>query len=138
MERPKRLYIPISIRRIVRARQQGICGCAKNCGEEIDGRDTEWNHDPPLALRDILPDGSDYAPGQLDPRYIFEEVKEHHRDATAHPRGKHTSIDSHQHAIAKVRRLRGENKPKHKRKIANSGFAKAPPGYNPWTRKIER
>lgn len=38
----------------------------------------------------------------------------------------------------KVKRLRGETKQRHKKKIAGAGFPKAPEGYNPWTRRIER
>ena len=117
---PKRRAIPRRIKDVVRATQEGFCGCTDKCQDILppdgDGL-VQYDHQPPLKLRAAAADDSDWDPPQHDPEHIVAMVTAHHRAKTSHPRGRHTSIDSDQHAIAKVRRLRGELKPRKKQKL---------------------
>lgn len=129
-DRPKRKAIPVRVKRAVVERQSHLCacGCCYSVSENPNA-DTQFDHEPCLALREVAPDGKDYIPAQLDPAHIFAKRTACHRAKTSHPRGPHTSIDSDQHAIAKVRRLRGENKPKTNRtwptrKLSSAPFSK--------------
>lgn len=117
--RPIRKAIPKNIKVVVRLFQNGLCGCRKRCGVKLppDGKGlVEYQHEPALALRAVSWDGSDYEPPQHDPRYIFAELKDCHKTETYHPRSKATSLGSDRHAIDKTRRLRGELKPRPKKK----------------------
>jgi hypothetical protein len=131
--KPKRRAPRISTKRAVRKRQNDLCGCREHCGRELppDGKGlVHYQHEPPLALRDILPDGSDWVPSQHDPDYLYAELAECHAKETYHPRSKATSLGSDRHAIDKTKRLRGELKPKPKkpwpsRKMESRPFPKA-------------
>lgn len=60
-ERPKRKSIPLGVK--VLALERKLCevmGCER----------IEYDHRPGLEQRDVLPDGSDYDPPQLDPAFI--------------------------------------------------------------------
>lgn len=103
--RPRK-HRPLSVEREIKTRQDGKCCCGRCGGEALDGHDIEYNHRPALALREYDEDTGLYQPDENDVRYLFAEIKEHHREGTSHPRGPHTSIDSDQHAIGKVRRTK--------------------------------
>jgi hypothetical protein len=78
----------------------------------------QWDHDPPLELRPDNEDGTDYDPPQLDPRHIFPMLAIDHKAKTTGRRGESKlsiSGNGDKSRIDKVRRLRGELKPKHKR-----------------------
>lgn len=100
--RPPRTYMPAAVKRAVRRRQGDKCTCG--CGRDI-GRGFIYDHHPQLAVREVNADGTDYIPPQNDPAYIVARC----RDSDA-PK---TSRDASNRG--KVRRLRGENKPKPKR-----------------------
>lgn len=120
----RRKAIPQKLRAEIALRQHGrcICGCDEKLlpGFHID-------HDPPLKLREWDEVARDTIPPANDPYHLFAMIPGHHRRKTSHPRGPHTSIDSDQHAIAKVRRICGGNKPKPKRKWAKRKMAARPP-----------
>jgi hypothetical protein len=81
MERPKRRTIPVAVKRAVCARQKWVCKCG--CGmvvSEKPGTGTKFDHRPPLRLRDVLPDGSDYIPPQHSVEHLDAICNaEHHR-----------------------------------------------------------
>jgi hypothetical protein len=65
VSRPKRKAVPMAERRVVVARQFGLCKCG--CKEMVyaeRGRGTHFDHEPALILRDIHIDGTDYLPPQ--------------------------------------------------------------------------
>lgn len=120
MSRPKRKAIPERVKRIVLERQHHECSC--KCGTTVGrGLPVEFQHAPPLAIREVNAAGTDYMPAQHDPDYIFAMVPECHRKETYHPRSKATSLNSDRHAIDKTKRLEsirlGTAKVKHKRDI---------------------
>ena len=132
---PERRAIPVAVKRAVRERQSGLCGCNENCGEKLppDGKGlVEYQHTPPLALREINADGTDWIPPQHSADHILAEVKACHRRETYHPRSKATSVGSDRHAIDKVKRIRGETKTRPKRKWGKRKMAKR---INPWRKK---
>lgn len=51
---------------------------------------------------------ADYFGGTAEPHNLRPAHKFCHRARTAHPRGKHTSVDSDQHSISKAKRLERE------------------------------
>lgn len=70
------------------------------------GIDVEWDHNPPLGLRERDPVTGRYTPDENDPRYIEPMVKQAHREKTVgHPA---TCADGDIHKIAKARRLERE------------------------------
>lgn len=132
-QRPRK-HFPISVRDFILDRQKMLCDCG--CGQELQLGRIDFNHDPPLKLREWIEEKGDYDPPQNDPAYLFAMVREHHRERTHHPRGPHTTIDSDLHAINKVRKTMAKglgiiNKGKEKsrttlrsRKIKSAGFRK--------------
>lgn len=71
------------------------------------GQEIEWNHVPPLALREKLFDANGvhvgYYPDENDPRYLVPMPKADHRAAT---NGKpHDASGGDIHKIAKAKRL---------------------------------
>jgi hypothetical protein len=83
-----------------------------------EGAEIQWDHDPPLELRPDNAEGTDYDPPQLDPRHIFPMLKADHKAKTTGRRGESKlsiSGNGDKSRIDKVRRLRGELKPKPKR-----------------------
>jgi hypothetical protein len=125
--RPKRRAIPERVKRAVDTRQFYTCACG--CGEwygqvfETPPK-RQYDHSPPLALREVNADGTDYMPTQLDPSHIFCLLTGHHAKKTFHPRGPHTSIDSDIHAIAKAKRIAKGGKTRRGRKLRSRGFDK--------------
>lgn len=94
--------IPMKVKLEVVLRQDGRCGCG--CLERLDTiANTEFDHCPPLALREYDEETRIYTPDANDPTKIVARVKVHHRDKTNHPRGPHTSVGGDQHLIAKTR-----------------------------------
>jgi hypothetical protein len=65
--------------------------------------DIEFDHDPPLALREYDEASRTYSPPANDPDRIVMLLKADHRAKTHHPRGPHTTIGSDQHAIHKAK-----------------------------------
>lgn len=101
---PKRFRpaIPDKIKLQVVLRQDGRCGCG--CDERLGTiANTEFDHCPPLALREYDEATRTYTPDANDPDKIVARVKQHHRDKTNHPRGPHTSLGGDLHLIAKAR-----------------------------------
>ena len=82
-ERPARKDPPKALKITIYQRQAGRC--------YLTGRklptiwDCEWNHDPPLGARPVLPDGSDYYPAQHDPEYLFAVHPDAHKVSTNGP-----------------------------------------------------
>lgn len=69
--------------------------------------DIEWDHTPPLALREWDEKAGDFIPPQNDPKFITITLKASHRAKTFGPGGERriTTAGSDIHAIAKVRRI---------------------------------
>lgn len=65
--------------------------------------DVEFDHDPPLGLREYDEATRAYTPPANDPERIVMRIKADHRAKTNGPRGPHTSIDGDIHAIAKTK-----------------------------------
>lgn len=76
-------------------------------------REVDYDHSPPIRLREVNAERTDTIPPMNDPDHIFAMLPKCHARKTNG--SKATSAGSDKHAIAKVRRLRGENKPKPKR-----------------------
>ena len=74
-------------------RQKGKCACGCN-KPLINLNETRFDHDPPLGIRVINSDGTEYDPPANDPRFIFAMRERCHDTKTNHPRGPHTTIDS--------------------------------------------
>lgn len=82
-QRPKRRAIPLRIKRIVCDRQGSLCKCG--CGQPVSEkpkRNTHFDHEPALILRDVSADGSDYIPPQHDPAYIDARCPASHKVKT--------------------------------------------------------
>lgn len=108
---PKRRAIPRLVKDGVRARQKGLCGCRRQCGAKLppDGSgQVHFQHEPPLRLREALPDDSDWSPSQHSAKFIYAEMKECHELETHGGPAKATYAGSDRHAIEKTKRLRGE------------------------------
>jgi hypothetical protein len=83
-------------------RQDGLCGCG--CGQRLGTlENTEFDHCPPLALREYDETTRKYVPDANDPEKIVARIKQQHRDKTNHPRGPHTVIGSDRHLIDKTK-----------------------------------
>lgn len=79
MKRPKRKRIPVAVRKMVCSRQSWLCPCG--CGQVVyyeTKSNTEFDHEPALALRDVNEAGTDYVPPQLDPDYIVARCPDSH------------------------------------------------------------
>lgn len=131
-----RKHRPVAVETAVFKRQDMICACG--CKEELHLGFIDFNHDPPLGLREFDEEADDYVPAENDPNFLFAMVREHHLKVTHHPRGPHTTIDSDLHAIRKIKRIKkGMCEPKEahwlrnaarrarvKKKIQSRGFDK--------------
>lgn len=67
------------------------------------GKPLDFDHQPPLALREIDPITGDTIPPANDPRYIRPMLREQHREKTFGTKA--TTAGSDIHAIARVKRL---------------------------------
>lgn len=116
--------IPVRIKLDVVIRQEGKCSCG--CGKKLGTlKETNFDHDPPLALRQRLvgTDGTflDYLPSPNDPRYITAmRVECHHKKTNGTAA---TSYGSDKHEINKANRI-AEGVRKRRGKIRSRGFDK--------------
>jgi len=102
MSKRYRPAIPDRVKLIVVLRQDGLCGCG--CGQRLGTlENTEFDHCPPLALREYDEATRKYTPDANDPEKIVGRIKAEHRAKTSHPKGPHTSHGSDQHLISKTR-----------------------------------
>jgi len=97
----------------------------------IDSGDVQWDHSPPLALRDTDWQGASkiYYPDELDPQYLVPMSKADHQHKTsgaAQGAGKSNVANSDIHKIAKVNRLlaSGEKSPAAGKKLPASRWPK--------------
>lgn len=71
------------------------------------GLEIQWDHNPPLGLRDTIKDEAGniigYIPDENDPRYIVPMIKQAHRDKTNGK--KHDVSNGDIHKVHKARRL---------------------------------
>ena len=127
---PKRRAPPARVKKAVRERQKGKCGCRARCGAVLppDGKGlVQYQHDPALGIRPVNEAGTDWIPPQHDPDHLFAELVACHLRETNEGRSGATSIGSDRHAIDKVKRA--ERPPKPKRHVWRStGMGKRPPG----------
>lgn len=89
--------IPLKVKLIAALRELGLTQA-----------DVEFDHCPPLGLREYDEASRTYTPPANDPDKIVMRLKEKHREKTHHPLGPHTSVGSDQHMIAKTRHGRGD------------------------------
>lgn len=80
------------------------CGCGKVCAS-IKGKDARFNHNPPLALRQINDDETDTIPASNDPHYIEMLTPDCDDKQTNGVKVKHGRAGGDRHAIDKVRRI---------------------------------
>jgi len=107
----RRKHIPMAVKRVVVARQDGLCSCG--CGEPLAGARGNFDHNPPLELREWDEGANDTIPPANDPNYIDALIEAHHHKKTDHPRGPHTVIGSDRHKITQSARIaRGGHKRK--------------------------
>lgn len=142
-DRPKRKAIPARVKDTIEARQRGLCACG--CGELIGHYywgaryATRYDHRPPLALRSVNADKTDFEPPQHSVCHIDALTPDCHDKRTFEGRSGATSLGSDAHAIAKLRR---QTKPRKKRGPAMKSrpFQKKPVGHkHKWpTRKMVR
>lgn len=79
MPRPPRTHMPIAVKREVSLRQEYRCKCG--CGQHVSAvpkSNTNFDHRPPLRLRDINADGTDYDPPQHSAEHIDAICKTEH------------------------------------------------------------
>jgi hypothetical protein len=112
----------------VLTRQNHRCAC---CDISLsDG--VEFDHRPPLRLREVDATSNDYLPPQDDPDYIDALTPEcHQRRTTGRKQGALrtvTTLGSDAHTIAKIkraeRRFEGSTSKQHTVKIRSRGFEK--------------
>ena len=122
----RRKPIPTKIKLEIVLRQDGFCACG--CKQKLDAlrEGIEFNHTPPLALREWSEADDDCTPPANDPEHIEALRKPCHAKKT---NGKpHTSHGSDKHAIAHANRLaNGPKKSKHKwpkRKLSSPNVKK--------------
>lgn len=127
-DRPKRLHIPIAVKREVAKRQAGICQCGCNTPiwNETGKCLVQWDHDPALRIRDINRRGTDYIPPQLDPAHIVARCPVSHHKKTRGTGA--TTAGTDVGAIKKLRKR--ERKPKPKRPIPSRPFSKQHRPFN--------
>jgi hypothetical protein len=89
---PKRPHMPLAVKLAAALRLAGL-----DPAEAI-----EWDHDPPLGLRERTPEGG-YIPDANDDRYIVPRQKKEHREKTNGTGA--TVADGDIHKIAKAKRL---------------------------------
>lgn len=86
----------------------------------------EWDHRPPIILRAVNVEGTDYHPPQNEPAYIDALHASCHLKRTVGriPGAEQTITVKGSDAwlAAKFRKLEGKNKPRPKRKIQSRGF----------------
>lgn len=129
IDRPKRKYIPLAVKRAVANRQHWVCKCG--CGTEIVHRKVHWDHEPALRLRDIAADGSDYLPPQNDPDYLDALCPEAHH-AKTHGTGASTAGTD----IGKIKKERKRCRPpKPKQRMHNRQNQWPPKGSVKFARK---
>ena len=91
--RPKRKPIPMHVKLEACLIKLGFAP-----GEPID-----WDHSPPLGLRPVSDDGTDYDPPQHDPRHIYPLERALHSDKTnGNPA---VALSGDKSRIAKAKRL---------------------------------
>lgn len=129
MPKRRRKHRPVALERLIIDRQYGLCACGRCDGDQLRLA-IQFNHKPPLALREFDAKADDYIPAENNPDYLFAEIAEHHRIGTSHPLGRHTTLNSDIHAITKTRHLRNAHKKKRK------PWAKGPSRW-PKGRKIQ-
>lgn len=95
-----RPHMPDKVKLQVVLRQEGKDPSGEKLGNLSD---IEFDHCPPLALREYDEATRTYTPDANDPEYIVARIKQLHRAKTSHPRGPHTSLGGDQHLIAKTR-----------------------------------
>lgn len=115
---PKRKHRPVWVERDACLHLLGLLG-----------KQIEWNHVPPLAMREQVLDGDGnhvgYIPDENDPRYLVPMLKEAHRAATT---GKpHDASNGDIHKIAKAKRLEKKQKEFRARLLAKGSDAEQPP-----------
>lgn len=94
----------------------------------VDALSIDWDHDPPLALREFDPETGIYTPHEHDPRHITPRLRADHKRKTFGSPA--TTAGSDIHAIAKVKRILKNRwkaprpKPKFKTKIPSRPFPK--------------
>ena len=120
-ERPKRKSIPLWLKRLVVARQSGLCACGCGAAVYADGR-SRFDHRPPLWLRTVNAAGTDFEPPQLDPAAIDGLTPDCHDLRSYGGKARATTLGSDAHENAKLDRLLGLTKKKPKRRWGSRPF----------------
>ena len=106
-KRPKRRAPPERLKLEIYLRQNGRC---YRTGERLPSvYHCQFDHEPPLDLRPVNDDGTDYVPAQHDPAYLFAVLPGGHKAKTngkAVEKKHLLRADHDQGRIAKTRSLR--------------------------------
>lgn len=104
---PPRRHMPLSVKLQAALHALGLAGFKIN-----------WDHQPPLGLRDKIYDEAGnfvcYDPDENDPRYIVPMIEDAHRAKTSGKR--HDASNGDIHKIAKAKRL-GESTDEFRRRL---------------------
>lgn len=90
-----------------------LAACERRLRELLGTEQIQYDHRPTLESREVNRAGTDFIPPQNDPKFLDALSREEHALRTFGTKA--TSLNSDAHSRAKIRRLRGENKPKPKR-----------------------
>jgi len=133
---PRRKAPPAKVKRAVRERQGGLCGCRKQCGAVLppDGKGlVQYQHDPALGVRPVNAAGTDWIPPQHDPAHLYAELRACHEGETYDGRSGATVLGSDRHSIDKAARIESPGK-KPRRKWAHQKMG----GRSAWPPKGSR
>lgn len=83
-KRPPRLFPDDDLKTDLYLKQNGRCSIT---GKRLPSiYHCQVHHDPPLGIRPVNEDGTDYIPPQLDPNHLFLVVPDAHDEDTNGPR----------------------------------------------------
>lgn len=127
--RPRRRAIPQHIKNKALSRTNHHCDECKTLF--IEGEAIDFDHRPPLWMREVNADRTDYVPPQLHPAYIDPLHREcHHKRTFGRTPGATKTVTikgSDKWLKTKFDRLEGRTKPKRKQNIPSRPFPKKKP-----------
>lgn len=113
--------IPMPVKGQVLIRQEGKCGCG--CGHKLQHwKDTQFDHDPALALRPWSDKEEDTIPAANDPEHIVALRKDCHARKT-NGAGTATTKGSDVHEFHRGRRLSRAHAKHQEKMLKKSGLA---------------
>lgn len=137
--RPPRKAIPKSVKIAVWTRQNGRCAHCQHKMESMAGADCQFDHRPPLRLREVNAARTDYVPPQNDPDYLWAvHVPCHLERTTGRRRDAERTVTTVGSDAWAMKRERQRTRPKKFRKpIPSRPFPEGhrPLRSRPWPKK---